>query len=419
LMSSPDRAARIDESLGPIQWIHGLDAARAALLAGSHEAARNQAFLVAAAASVNSVDLLNELWDITQPTEPNPFAEQVRARRVSRPKLDISKIRESLGFEPVLSLRQSLEEVLGRTEISPATIGTPEAPSAPLRSRLVDPIMAGKTCVITGATSGIGLATAELLAAMGARLILLGRDPAKGEAALKQIRAKTPTVDASLFFADLARLGEVRRVAAEILAAAPRIDVLLNNAGALFEGHALTEDGLERTFALNYMSHFLLTALLLDRLQASAPSRIIIVTSIAHRGGTIDFDDLENRNVANGYAAYQRAKLYCILFARELARRLSGTGVSAHALHPGAAATSFGDELGGPMGTWLAFAKQNMAMPPEKAAESMAYLASSPAVTAANGKYFDQGRLATPAPAAEDDVAAQRLWDESVRLVGL
>ena len=416
LMSAPERAEQMGNALGPMQWIHGLDAARAALLAGSHEAAANQAFLVAAAEAVTSHDLLRQLWDITRPTEPNPFVEQAQARRPSRTKLDVSKIRESLGFEPAISLRQSLEEILGQAALSPALGGAlADVPQA--GADAAD--MAGKTCVITGATSGIGLATAERLAAMGARLILVGRDPAKGEAALQQIRAASPAVDASIFQADLSRLGDVRRVAAAILEAAPKIDVLINNAGAIYDSREITEDGLERSFVTNYLSHFLLTALLHDRLVASAPARILTVTSSSHRGATVDFADLQNERVGSGFAAYQRAKLYCILFTRELARRLAGTGVVVCSLHPGAVASNLGNDLSGPMGAWLAHAKQTMSVSPEKAAEGMANLASSAAVIDANGKYFDQGQLATPAPAAEDDLAAKRLWEESAVLAGL
>ncbi|MGA7385873.1 MAG: SDR family NAD(P)-dependent oxidoreductase [Methylocella sp.] len=270
--------------------------------------------------------------------------------------------------------------------------------------------MEGKTCVITGATSGIGLTTAERLATIGARLVLIGRDLVKGEAALKQIRAKTPNIDASFFYADLSRLGEVRRVASDILTAAPRIDVLISNAGAIFDRRETTEDGLERTFAVNYLSHFLLAALRLDRLNASAPARIVTVTSRAHLVANADFGDLQNQGVASGSAACQRAKLCCILFTRKLGKRVAGTGVRAYSIHPGPAATSLGDDLGGALGAWLSFAKQSMSMPPETAAAGTAYVASSPAITGATGKYFDQCQLTSPSPAAEGDVAAERLW---------
>jgi NAD(P)-dependent dehydrogenase (short-subunit alcohol dehydrogenase family) len=180
--------------------------------------------------------------------------------------------------------------------------------------------MRGKTCIITGATSGIGLAAAEALAAKGASLVLIGRDRARGEAALARVHAAGPGVRATVHYADLLHMAEVRRLGAELLAAYPRIDVLVNNAGALFQRRELTKDGLERTYALNHVAYFLLTHLLRDRLVASSPARVVNVASRAHeRASAIDFSDLEQRY--SGWTAYCQSKLANILFTRELARR--------------------------------------------------------------------------------------------------
>jgi NAD(P)-dependent dehydrogenase (short-subunit alcohol dehydrogenase family) len=280
------------------------------------------------------------------------------------------------------------------------------------------PRMDGKTVVVTGATSGIGLVTAEKLAASGASLVLIGRDKEKGEALRARLRAVAPANEPRLEYADLSRLSEVRRLAGA-LAALPRIDVLLNNAGAFFARRAVTEDGLERTFALNHMAYFVLTALLLDRLKASAPARVVSVASEAHRGATLDFADLQLADDYSGWNAYRRSKLCNILFTRELSRRLSGTGVTANCLHPGFVASSFGDNNGGLVRLGLGLAKRLAAISPERGAETPVYLASAPEVAGTTGAYFDKCRAVAPAAAAQDDPAAARLWQESARLAGL
>jgi NAD(P)-dependent dehydrogenase (short-subunit alcohol dehydrogenase family) len=280
--------------------------------------------------------------------------------------------------------------------------------------------MRGKTCVITGATSGIGLEAAEELARRGASLILVGRDAGRGAAALERITVRVPGAQIALCIADLSRLGEIRRLAADLLATAGRIDVLINNAGAFFDRHELTEDGLERTFALNHMNYFLLTNLLLDKLKEAAPSRIVNVASEAHRGATLDFSDLTGRRQAKGWPAYRRSKLANILFTSELARRLGDNGVTANCLHPGFVATRFGD-AGNTMPTrWLlGLAKRLVAITPAEGAQTIVHLASAPEAARVSGGYFIKSREAEPSPAARDSAAARRLWDESARIAGL
>jgi len=274
----------------------------------------------------------------------------------------------------------------------------------------------GKTCIITGATSGIGLATAEGLAALGARLVLVGRDRAKGEIALARLHALRPGCQVGIFYADLARLDAVRRLAAELLDAAPRIDVLVNNAGAIFRRREETEDGLERTFALNHMAYFVLTAWLRERLAASGPGRIVNVASGAHRRASLDFTDLQMTRDFDGWTAYRRSKLCNILFTRELARRLAGSGVTANCLHPGFVASGFGDNTNGVFRLGLSWAKRMFAISLERGAETPVYLAAAPEVQGVSGRYFGQCREETPSPAAQDDASALRLWQESARL---
>jgi NAD(P)-dependent dehydrogenase (short-subunit alcohol dehydrogenase family) len=223
--------------------------------------------------------------------------------------------------------------------------------------------MRGKVVVMTGATSGIGEVAAVRLATMGARLVLIARDRARGEATLARLRAAAPDVGHVVRYADLSTLAETRRIAAEIAAAEPRIDVLANNAGAIFATRAVTADRLERTFALNHMSYFVLTAGLRDRLIAAAPARIVNTASNAHRQGHLDFDDLQSARRYSAFAVYGTSKLSNILFTRELARRLAGRGVTANSFTPGFVATRFGDQAGGLYAAGVRFAKLFAATP--------------------------------------------------------
>ena len=278
--------------------------------------------------------------------------------------------------------------------------------------------MEGKLCVVTGGTSGIGLAAAERLAAMGAKLMLVGRDRARGEAALRRIKRRNPRAEADVRYADLSRLEAMRALASE-LNALPKIDVLINNAGAMFWNREVTADGLERTFALNHMGYVVLTALLRDKLAASAPARIVNVASNAHQGAKLDFGDLQYARNYSGIRAYARSKLCNILFTRELARRLSGTGVTANCLRPGFVNTRFGDNNPGLVGIGTRIAKRIFAISPERGAETVLYLASSPEVEGKTGGYYDKCALSTPSREAQDDASALRLWEESARIAGL
>jgi NAD(P)-dependent dehydrogenase (short-subunit alcohol dehydrogenase family) len=278
--------------------------------------------------------------------------------------------------------------------------------------------MKGKTVVITGGTSGIGEVAAVALAKMGARLVLIARHQTRANATLARLRAAGPDAAHAVHLADLTRLAETKRVAAQIAKEEPRIDVLINNAGALFATRRLTVDGLETTFALNHMAYFVLTEGLRERLSAAGAARIVNTASAAHQGAALDFDDLQSEKSFGGLKAYGRSKLCNILFTRELARRLKGTGVTANCLHPGFVATRFGDESGGLVSRFAWLAKL-FAISPAEGAETIVYLASSPDVAGETGKYFYKSRLAVPSNAAQDDRSALLLWERSAALAGI
>jgi NAD(P)-dependent dehydrogenase (short-subunit alcohol dehydrogenase family) len=275
--------------------------------------------------------------------------------------------------------------------------------------------MDGKVVVLTGGTSGIGQVAAVELARRGARIVLIARDRARVAQALAAINAAGPAVAHRAVYADLANIAQTRRVGAEILAAEPRIDVLINNAGALFNRRQLSSDGLEMTFAVNHMAYFVLTEALMPTLKRSGPARIVNTASAAHRGAKLDFDDLQSERAYSGFQVYGRSKLCNILFTRELARRLQGSGVTANSLHPGFVATRFGDRSGGLLQAVMPIAKLG-AISPVKGAETIVYLASSPEVASVSGLYFYRDKPETPSPEAQDDKAAARLWAESERL---
>jgi NAD(P)-dependent dehydrogenase (short-subunit alcohol dehydrogenase family) len=253
---------------------------------------------------------------------------------------------------------------------------------------------------------------------MGARVILVARDRARGEASLGRLREQSPGVAHSVYYADLSRLADMKRVGNEIAAAEPRVDVLINNAGAMFTPRQTTADGLELTFATNHLAYFVLTHLLRERLISAAPARIVNTSSEAHRRARLDLDDLQSERGYRGFVVYGRSKLANILFTRELARRLEGTGVTTNSLHPGFVATRFGDNNGGISSSVIGFLKR-FAITPEKGAETIIYLATSDEPAAITGQYFVKCRAATPSQQAQDDKGAKRLWEETARLAGI
>ena len=272
--------------------------------------------------------------------------------------------------------------------------------------------MRGKTIIITGATSGIGEVAAIRLAEQGARIVFTARDKARADETMAKLRKAGPDADHAVHMADLSTLSEMKRVGA-LLAGEPQIDVLVNNAGALFNKRQETADGLEMTFALNHMGYFVITNLLLDKLKPGA--RIVTVASNAHRGAKLRFDDLQSTRGYVGFPVYSKSNLANILFNRELARR-TPDGVTANALHPGFVATRFGDNSGGLMGTVMKVAKPIGAISPEEGAKTIIYLASSPEVAGVTGQYFFECKPTTPTAEARNDADAKRLWEASAQI---
>ncbi len=279
--------------------------------------------------------------------------------------------------------------------------------------------MIGKTVLITGGTGGIGRAAAVGLAAMGARVGITGRDRVRAEAAAAAIARDSGNPAIDIFVADLSSQAEVRRLAAEVLAAYPRLDVLLNNVGGFWAHRHVTTDGLERTFALNHLAPFLLTNLLLDRLTAGAPARIVTVSSGAQAMGRIDFDDLMGEGSYSGQRAYNQSKLANVMFTYELARRLEGTGVTATALHPGVTNTAFSAEDPARAFVPLVAIMRPFMRSPERGADTAVYLASSPEVEGVSGVYFADRKAKRSHASSYDTAAAARLWEVSTDLVGL
>jgi len=276
--------------------------------------------------------------------------------------------------------------------------------------------MQDKICLITGGTNGIGKSTAQGLARMGATVVIVGRNAQKTAQVVKEIRAISSNNAVDSLVADLSSQQEVRRLADEFKSKYSRLDVLLNNAGAVFMQRKLSVDGIEMTFALNHLAYFLLTNLLLDRIKASAPARIINVSSDAHASGKIEFDNLQGERKYSP-RAYDNSKLANILFTMELARRLEGSGVTVNALHPGFVATGFSKNNGKVMAALVSIFTPLVARSPAKGAETSIYLASSPSVEGITGKFFFDSRVIQPAPQASDKAAARKLWDVSAEMV--
>jgi NAD(P)-dependent dehydrogenase (short-subunit alcohol dehydrogenase family) len=279
--------------------------------------------------------------------------------------------------------------------------------------------MSGTTCLVTGATSGIGKETALRLALLGATVVIVARDAARGAAAGAEITGRMPLARIEVMTADLSSLAQVRQLAGDVLGRHGRLDVLVNNAGVISPRRQLTADGLETTFAVNHLGPFLLTSLLHGLLERSAPARVVTVSSAAHKQvGAIPWNDLP-RGVQSGQAqAYPVSKLLNILFTAELARRLAGTGVTANCLHPGFVRTSLGRDVTGALGTVLPLILR-LRPGPAAGARTPVYLASSPEVAGVTGGYFVNCKPAEPSALAKDTRAAARLWALSEDLAGL
>ena len=279
--------------------------------------------------------------------------------------------------------------------------------------------MKGKRVIITGASRGIGRDTALALGKMGADLSLIVRDPERGKAVADEVRAAaggSSAPDVEVFIADLSSIADVRRVGAEVLAKYDRIDVLVNNAGALLMDRQVTKDGYEATFATNHLGYFVLTNVLLDAVKKAPAGRIVNVASEAHRGGSMKFDDLMGEQKFSGWFAYSASKLANILFTAELARRLEGTSVTTNCLHPGVIASGFAHNNKGFVGL-LAKLASPFLMSSENGAKTTIFLATDPSVATTSGLYFDKCKPKKPSREARDAAVAKRLWDVSEELI--
>jgi NAD(P)-dependent dehydrogenase (short-subunit alcohol dehydrogenase family) len=278
------------------------------------------------------------------------------------------------------------------------------------RGSKLSALLEGRTCLVTGANSGMGKETALALAQMKAHVVMVCRDKAKGENARREISKKTGNDSGELLLCDLSALENVRRLGAEVVSRYSKLHVLVNNAG-LFTFTGRTKDGFETTFEVNYLAPFLLTNLLLPLLRSSAPSRIVNVSSVAHFRGHIDLPAIEKKDTPSGWAAYGTSKLALVMFTYELARRLQGTGVTANCLHPGGVAT----------GIWrmpTALTRPFMKSAKE-GAQTAIYLASSPEVEGVSGKYFENKVAKNSSDESHDEAKARLLWEATCRLVGL
>jgi NAD(P)-dependent dehydrogenase (short-subunit alcohol dehydrogenase family) len=275
----------------------------------------------------------------------------------------------------------------------------------------------GQVCVLTGASSGIGKAAAVALARLGATVVLVCRDKARGEAALAEVGAAASGAEPALELADLSCMEQVRELAGR-LSGRDRIDVLANNAGLVLGDRRITPDGFEYTFAVNHLAPFLLTGLLRPKLAGSAPARVVTVSSAAHHSARLDLADPQLQRQYSGWRAYTNSKLANILFTSELARRLAGTGVTANCLHPGTVRSGFGREAGPLLRYGVAIGAPFLRSP-ESGASTLVYLATSPAVAGATGGYYVSAKLRRPSRAARSDTAARQLWQLSAELTGL
>lgn len=276
--------------------------------------------------------------------------------------------------------------------------------------------MTGKTVLITGATAGIGLATARALAARGAEVLMVARDQAKGEHLAAALRCETGNGLIRVLQADLSSQASLRALAAQVRREYPQLHVLINNAGGFFGARQTTLDGLEMTFAVNHLAYFLLTLLLLPTLESTPGARIVNVSSAAQGRARLNLNDLQGEQPYSGMHAYSQSKLANVLFTRELARRLKGRGVTVNALHPGVVRSNFGNGTKGMLGVLFPVLKRLTGISPESGARTSVYLATSPDVEGISGLYFDKCRAVKANPLADDEGLAQRLWTESERL---
>ncbi|WOJ90805.1 SDR family oxidoreductase [Methylocapsa polymorpha] len=276
----------------------------------------------------------------------------------------------------------------------------------------------GKTCLITGATFGIGRETALGLARQGARVVIVGRDAGRTAETARWLRQEAGNDQIDFLLADLSSQAEVRRLADEFRRTQDRLDILINNAGAIFTKRETTVDGFERTWALNHLAYVLLTLELLDSLKASAPARVINVASKAHVGVALDFDDLQSARNYSGFKTYGRSKLANILFTYALARRLENAGVSANCLHPGVVATGIARDMNGLFKLVFAAVTPWLTTPEQGAATSI-FLAASAEAAGVNGKYFDKCKPARSSDASYDEAVQERLWDVSLQQTGM
>ena len=278
--------------------------------------------------------------------------------------------------------------------------------------------MNGKTCLITGATSGIGKAAAMQLGQLGATLVLVARNPQKAAATVEQVRQQTGNQEVDFLLADLSSQQEVRQLAEDFKARYERLDVLINNAGAVMISRQHSVDGIEMTFALNHLSYFLLTNLLMDILKSSSPSRVVNVSSDSHRDAVLDLQDLQYQGRYRGFQAYGRSKLANLLFTYELSRRLAGTGVTANCLHPGLVATNLMAD-NGVTGRVMNVFFRVFGRSSDRGAQTVTYLASSPRVEDVTGQYYVDEESAPSSQASHDEEAARMLWQISEELTGL
>ncbi len=272
--------------------------------------------------------------------------------------------------------------------------------------------MNGKVCLVTGATDGIGKVSARVLAELGAKVIIVGRNPEKSAIVLAELRSISGNENIDLLMADLAVMQEVRDLAEQVISRYDRIDVLLNNAGGYFTKHEITSDGLEMTFALNHMSYFLLTNKLMELLKYSAPARIVNVSSDAHYGVDMEFENLNGEQEYKAWKAYQKSKLANVLFTYELLKKVPGN-ITVNCLHPGFVATNFGHNNGGFFGPVLKIAQRISAINPEEGAKTSIFLCSAPEVKGVSGKYFYKCQPKTSSRESRNMDTGKRLWQIS------